>query len=404
MAKPWPVSSGLSAELLSIEGAAALRPHWDDLASRALEPNAFFAAPTALAGMRHLPERRGAVLLIAWRGAGETRRLVGLLPLARARGRFVNPLPIRRAAAHYGTLSTPLLDPDRPAETLAAMLAALGRAGIRAVLLPYLADEGPVAAALAEAAAAAHIPIERLESHRRAMLRSQLPGAAYVKATLEPRRRKEADRQRRRLADEGRLAFDVARSEEEVAAALERFLDLEAAGWKGQAGTDLKRAAGAASFIREAARDGAREGSFRVATLTLDGRAIAAGLVTIAGRRAFYIKTAYDEALARFSPGLLLTLDLTSHLLDDSAIDDADSIAVADHPMIDRIWTDRFAVASILVGTRPGGGPAFRVAVVFERARESAWAWVKARSAQLRVSRAPGGKDSGKKAGAAEPS
>lgn len=390
MTKPWPVPAGLSAELVGAEAAAAFAAEWADLAARAIEPNAFFAPALALAAMRHLPEGRGATLLVAWRGEGETRRLVGALPLARGRGRFLNPAPLRRALSAYGTVSTPLLDPDRPVETLAAMLATLAGAGMGALLLSYMVEDGPVAEALAEALRVGGLPEARLGSHARAFLRSSLPGEQYVRASLETRRRKEADRQRRRLSDEGALAFSVAQgSGDEVAAALEDFLAIEAAGWKGRAGTALKLAPGAASFIREGARRGGRDGSFRVARLTLDGRTIAAGLVLVSGRRAFYAKTAYDEALSRFSPGLLLTLDLTAYLLDDPGIDDADSIAVADHPMIDRIWTARLPVASRLVATRRGGGAAFRAALAIERGRESAVAVAKAKLARLRAWRQP---------------
>lgn len=390
--QPWPISASLSAEIVVPAALPAILVHWHDLAGRALEPNCFYAPAHAMAALAHLPERHGATVALAWRGEGETRRLVGLLPLVRARGRYLNPLRVRRAAAFYGTLSTPLLDPDRPAETLRALLAA---AGTGAVLFPFLHEEGPVAAALAEAA---ELPRRRLAAHRRAFLRSPLSGADYVRATLEARRRKEADRQRRRLADEGALAFAVATAADDVASALDAFLDLEAAGWKGRAGTALRTVPGGVAFVRAAAAEGARGGAFRVATLSLDGRPIAAGLVAVAGRRAFYLKTAYDEALARFSPGLLLTLDLTAHLLDDPAIDDADSIAIADHPMIDRIWTERVPVAAILVGTRPGAEWPVRAAAAFERLREAAVDRAKAASVELQAFRKArahaGGKDS----------
>ena len=399
MAKPWPVSASLSAELVPATEAARLETHWTDLAARALEPNVFYGPAQALPGLVHLPEGRGAEIVAAWRGAGETRRLVGLLPLVRARGRHFNPLPIRRAAAFYGTLSTPLLDPDRPEETLGAMLDAVGAAGTRAVLLPFLHMDGPVATALERACAASGRTIVRSEGHRRALLRSPLAGPDYVRTVLETRRRKEVDRQRRRLGETGTVAFSVASRPDAVAAALEAFLTLESAGWKGR--TALLAAPGAAAFVREAARAGAAAGAFRVATLSLDGRTIAAGLVAVAGRRAFYLKTTYDEALARFSPGLLLTLDLTGHLLDDPSIESADSIAVADHPMIDRIWTERFPVASWMVGTRPGTGMGFRAAVSAERWREATVEEAKRRIAQFRRWREPDAKHGAKKSPAA---
>ena len=46
--------------------------------------------------------------------------------------------------------------------------------------------------------------------------------------------------------------------------------------------------------------------------------------------------------------------------------------------MIDRVWTERFPVASLFVSTRPGGGTLFRLGAGIERLRET-----------IRVNRAP---------------
>lgn len=356
-----------TAALLTAEDAAGLVPDWAKLAARALEPNVFLDPWMALARLRHLPDRAGARILVARRGA--ERNLVGLSLLVRPRGTKLNPLPVLRTAELYAPLSTPLLDPEQPAETFSAMLAVLERAGTAGLVLPFAPADGPVAAAVRAAAALRGNPIAVLGRHRRAFLRSTLAGEDYLRTTLERRRRREAERQRRRLAELGRLETILARGEREVADAVERFLVLEASGWNGRAGTDLAAASGGAGYIREAALAGAREDAIRIASLTLDGRPIASGIVAVAGRRAFYVKTAYDEDFARHSPGLLLTLDLTAHLLDDAAIDDADSIAIADHPMIDRIWQERLAIESLMIGPR-GQGPLFRTALAIEHTRE----------------------------------
>ena len=390
-------ADGLTVELLDLGTAEPHVEAWRQLERETLEPNVFYSAETTLAAMRHLPEERGTRVLAAWRNEGGERRLVGLLPLRPGRGRRLNPFGLQRAAECYGTLSTPLLHPDRPEAILQAMLAHLASRKVAGILLPFLHAQGRVATALGDVAETGGLKSVVLDAHRRALLSSALPGSDYIRATLEPRRRKEADRQRRRLGEEGALTFSVARSEAEVADALEAFLDLEAAGWKGEAGTDLKGSAGGAAFIRETSRALAADGRFRVATLSLAGRPIAAGLLGLCGRRAFYQKTAYDESLARFSPGLLLTLDLTAHLLDDPEIDAADSIAVADHPMIDRVWTERFPVATVMISTRPGGGILFGAAVATERLRERGVAELKRLRARFRRSAKPAAKDGANK-------
>ncbi|KAB1074055.1 GNAT family N-acetyltransferase [Methylobacterium planeticum] len=360
------VSVALTAEILEVEAAAEHAARWRDLAARALEPNPFFAPDLAIPGLRHLPEgRRGSVVMV-WRGE-ERRDLVGVLPIVGIGARYLAPLPARQAAAFYGTISTPLLGAEAPDATLAAMLASLGQRGIHALHLPYLHEGGQVDAVLAKLEADAGVRRVRIDGFRRAFLQSALPGSDYMRATLETRRRKEADRQRRRLADIGSLTFRVARGPLEIAAAVELFLDLEALGWKGREGTDLKTAPGSAAFLRDAAAGLAAHDAIRIAILSLDERPIAAGLVLTAQNRAYYTKTCYAEDLGRFSPGFLLTLDLTAHLLDDPALASADSIAIADHPMIDRLWVERFPVMSILVET----GPAFGLVAGAERLRET---------------------------------
>jgi hypothetical protein len=47
-----------------------------------------------------------------------------------------------------------------------------------------------------------------------------------------------------------------------------------------------------------------------------------------------------------------LTLDLTRHLCADPAIATADSMASADHPMINPIWRGRFAIGDVLIPLR----------------------------------------------------
>jgi hypothetical protein len=209
-----------------------------------------------------------------------------------------------------------------------------------------------------------------LEGHAEPSCAARSRARDYVRATLETRRRKEADRQRRRLADEGALAFSVATDPDAVERALDAFLELESAGWKGRGRNRPAAGTRRAAFMSEAAR--------RMAGMAHQGRdpdpptveRVAAGLIGIDGPRAYYIKTTYDEAFARFSRGLLLTLDLTRYLLDDPRDRGCGFHRRHGPPMIDRVWTERMTIASVILSTRPGGGALFRAAVAVEEIRE----------------------------------
>jgi hypothetical protein len=157
----------------------------------------------------------------------------------------------------------------------------------------------------------------------------------------------------------------------EVEPALEAFLALERAGWKGRRGTALAVRADEAAFIRAAVAALAARGQIRVALLQRDGQPVAGALVMVSGSRAFYFKTAYDERLARFSPGTLLTRELTTRLLADAGIALTDSLAVPRHPMIERLWPDRVEMFDWLVATRAESGPAFGVSIGLEILRRA---------------------------------
>ena len=62
----------------------------------------------------------------------------------------------------------------------------------------------------------------------------------------------------------------------------------------------------------------------------------------------FSFKTVFNEAWARFSPGVLIQLE-NLKILDDPRIAWMDSCAVEDHPMIDSLWTERRAIVRVSV-------------------------------------------------------
>ena len=169
---------------------------------------------------------------------------------------------------------------------------------------------------------------------------------------LGAKKLKELRRQRNRLGEHGAVRFDVARTPEAVAAAIEIFLKLEASGWKAKRGTALLQDAGDACFIRRATRELASTGQCEITTLCAGETPVAAAIVLRHQDRAFYFKLGIDERFARFSPGVQLTLELTRHLCADAVLATADSTASADHPMINPIWRGRLKIGDVVIPLR----------------------------------------------------
>jgi CelD/BcsL family acetyltransferase involved in cellulose biosynthesis len=100
------------------------------------------------------------------------------------------------------------------------------------------------------------------------------------------------------------------------------------------------------------------QGEAAIHALTLDGKPEAMQIVLRAGATAFTWKTAYDEALRDFSPGMLLLEDYTAALLADPTIAAVDSCSYDDSGFMGA-WSERQAMAELWLDARRGGSAAF---------------------------------------------
>ncbi len=150
---------------------------------------------------------------------------------------------------------------------------------------------------------------------------------------------------------------------------MERFLALEASGWKGGRHTALLSDPSTATFARSMSRFFARDGACRIDALEIGGEPVAMGIVLTARENAFYWKTAYDERYARQSPGVLFSIDLTTNLIRDGAHRLINSCAVPNHPMIDHIWRERMLMGDLCLATPGATRLGFSLAVASELGR-----------------------------------
>jgi CelD/BcsL family acetyltransferase involved in cellulose biosynthesis len=253
----------------------------------------------------------------------------------------------------YASLAIPTLDRCDALQAAGGLIDAARKSGARALWLPGLAVDGAAYAALDLALKERGLSAEILRRYRRAALDCTSEADATLREALGAKKLKELRRQRHRLEDTGALSLSIARTPQDVAAALEEFLVLEAKGWKGARGTALIQHDGDALFIRNAATALAAQGRFEIASLTRDGTAIASGLILRDGDRAYFFKIAMDESEARASPGVQLTLDITRHLCADPNVAFADSSADGEHPMIDHVWRRRIEIADVFIALSP---------------------------------------------------
>jgi len=271
----------------------ALAAAWDDLSDRA------GALPFARPGWL-LPwaDAAGVRLeaLTAWCGP----RLTGVLPVVGDRWRLRTP------ADWHTPWSEAVAEDPAALEALASALARAGRP--RVTINSVLAGE-PTAGSSAAALAAAGYRLSsrtRLESP---YVMLQGPWESYL-ASLSTHRRSELRRRSRHLEAAGAVTREVLDGGDRLLPLLDEAFAVEAAGWKGRAGTAIASDQAVAGFYRRVASWAAERGWLRLAFLRLDGRALAFDLALEAGDRHFLLKTGYDPAFTGLSPGLLLRLHM----------------------------------------------------------------------------------------------
>jgi CelD/BcsL family acetyltransferase involved in cellulose biosynthesis len=353
---------------------------WETLAGRSVEANPFFSPAITTAAVAHLGGER--VQLAAPEVSG---RLLALAPVVSTRlGRIAPAVSVW--THRYGPLGTPLLDGEAPDEAAERLVHAMAPSGTdRAILLfPDLPLDGPSAAILRRFATAERRPVAEIGAYRRAALRRAPNEETPFHLQIERRRRKEFARQRRRLAESGNLAARRVGPGPDLESAAMAFLALEAEGWKGRRGTALAADPASRAFAL-AAMLGSPEGSVTIDQIDLDGNPVAMLVSFRVAGLAVTWKIAHDEAFARFSPGVQVMLEASENWLADPSVTNLDSLAAADHPMIDGLWPERIRIGVLAIGPVGGSslfdlGVAAATAEAEARRRYRAWKHSRRRS------------------------
>lgn len=353
--------------LLSPETATSplLRAAWQDLAADASEPNPFFEPWFAGPSWEQFAPQAHCVMAAHFDGD----RLTGVLPLVRSANYYGHRLPHLSVWLHANAFcGAPIVARGFERDFWRSLFAELDGAAGSALFLHLRAfpATGPMSEALRDVLAETGRPAFTVDSSTRAMLASGLDAQNYLAGAMSAKKRKELRRQHKRLEELGDLTIERLGGAEAVNPWVDEFLALEAAGWKGEAGSALANADATRAFFKAALLGAAQAGRLERLALRLDGAPVAmlANFITPPG--AYSFKTTFDERFARYSPGLLLQLE-NLDLLDRPEIEWADSCAAEGHSMIERVWREKRTLVSrnIAIGGRLRR-TAFRALMAYE--------------------------------------
>jgi CelD/BcsL family acetyltransferase involved in cellulose biosynthesis len=280
-------SLGRLADASDLERVA---DEWDELVRRLARPTPFLLSAWLLAWWRHYGQSSELRLHVARRDG----RLVAALPL-----QMRERLGVRIAEFVGGThaqLADVLLAPGESAETGRALLAAAA-VGADLLDLAGLPETTPLAPRLRM--------VPRIEAP---VVDLATGWDAVYGARLSSKRRSQHRKRLRGLEAAGRMELRVAREPDELERALEDALRLHELRWRGRRDRSAYGLPRAAEFHRDLLGVLARAGAARIATLSLDGRAIAYRYGIRVGDSLVGNGIGFDPAYASFSPGWVLLL------------------------------------------------------------------------------------------------
>jgi len=307
---------------------------WDDLGRTAELPSVFAEPWFMRRALEHGDQARAARLGVV---EDENGRWLGVLPVVPALRQGRSPVPAWIAWRNPNQfVGSPLVRSGHAERFWYGLLHGLGADGRRvSLVLGDLPVDDPVTEGLLRACAEHDRPFVTDRRLARACLReNDRPGqCAKQRSRIRGLERKLA-------AEVGPVAFELAGDAGRTEDLLETFLALEQSGWKGRAGSALACTDATRGFFRDVCRAAAAMDRLEVATLSAGGRIVAMSTQIRGAGWLYGFKAAYDEAFARYAPGLLLLDRLTQSYVERGGVA-VDSCAAPDQQPVSRLWTGR---------------------------------------------------------------
>jgi hypothetical protein len=340
------VSELRADDFLRLGRETALADELRDLARCSIEPNVFYEDWMLLPALRLLCGTSDIRLICV---RNDAQALVALFPVELVRHGHFGSLKLMRLWRHsYCFLCTPLIHGQHVVQCADALAGWLQSPAAPAALLEFhsCALDGVFGSSFLPALCGRPGWVSDASLATRALLTR----GADLSAGFSAKHRKDLRRIERRLGELGPLRFSVLQAADDCEPWIDRFLSLESAGWKGRSRTALDSADEHRTYFRIIAAEAHRQGRLQLLALEAGGAMVAMKCNFLAAPGSFAFKIAYDETYAKYSPGLLLELFNTEHVLTSCPqIAWMDSCADPGQFMIERLWPGRRRIGRQLV-------------------------------------------------------
>jgi CelD/BcsL family acetyltransferase involved in cellulose biosynthesis len=288
---------GLTLATITRESSfAGMADEWDSLVRSRPRPSPFLLHAWLAEWWRHHGDGGELALYVAHRDG----RVAGALPLC-LQSRY--GFRVLSFIGGHTSLADLLVADGEPPEVGAALAARAAAAGQDFAEFSGLPEPSRLVAELGS-------------SRLRLLQRSEAPVLDLSRgwdevyhSKFSSKKRSHHRRRRRQLAELGRVEVEVARTPAELERALEDAFKLHELRWSGRPdGSGFASPVGR-SFHHASVQALAKLDLPRIVTLKIDGRPVAFHYYLALEGRMYVYRIAFDPAFARFSPGLINTLD-----------------------------------------------------------------------------------------------
>ncbi len=350
-------STSWNLSFIKLQDCHLLAKEISALAAKSVESNIFFEPEFIQAGIQRI-EDKGVMLACLWEGNSGQQVLRFFMPVIVTKAGLPPRHMLRSFTHHFAPLGTPLLHGDNAHETAENLLRMLGDPELGfpvTIAFDQQRLDGSTVQILKLAANALGLNQNAVLSYKRAKLKAidttNLDPQAFIRQSLGKKKQKEYARLLRRLNEAGEVSFHVARTEDRILDAIEGFLTLEAGGWKGRSGTALYSLKQIAAFSRQAVSALAKANRCEIHSMKTGDKIIASLICFKIKGEYFTWKIAFDEVNNSYSPGVQLILKTSEYWLGQKRFISADSLASANHSMINHLWRERLELGTLLIET-----------------------------------------------------
>jgi CelD/BcsL family acetyltransferase involved in cellulose biosynthesis len=305
-----------------IEVVERLADEWRNLCKEAVDDQPFYRPEWIAAHIRAFaPQAKVVVLSVRSEG-----KLLFLLPLLQEKSVFAG-VPVRRLRGPVN-LHSCRFDAVRHAspEGDVAIVAAwnhLQNMGGWDLLELHDVPEGGTISALVGAASNSGVPTAQVPMHRNPYVPIPPDPADLEKMPANKKLRSQLRGIRKTVAQQGQL--QLKRVPVADPAVLERFYELESAGWKGSEGSAIKCSPTLRQFYDEVSQAAEHFGYLCLYSLELNGELLASHFGLSYRGRYFSPKIAYNEKFRQYAPG---------HLMVGEIVQDCASRGISEYDII----------------------------------------------------------------------